>query len=314
MKPIPVIVVVFNRPEYSQACLDSLYEAEPGVPIFPVIVDNGSRRRTKSMLNEWAGRYEALPETTKQVIQKPTIRRLERNSGFAAGLNVGVKVALEAEAEYISVLHNDTIPFAGWASGLHSCLTQDDDEIVVAMPCTNYANEQGMCIKKYRERFQEVKPDNKVRILPEEIEAILEHTYPDGADKLLEDISTFEPEFSYSPELASFCMMFRANLAKEYPLFDEDFFPRGGEDKFWFLPMERDGLVCQIANRVFVHHFGNITSDGPGFCFPESAKVNQERFKEKVRELDKRGPDGFAYNEGETECETGQNHKSEEES
>ena len=32
-------------------------------------------------------------------------------------------------------------------------------------------------------------------------------------------------------------------------------------------------MVC------FVHHFGNITSDGDGFCFPEIMSQNRERFQ-----------------------------------
>ena len=77
---------------------------------------------------------------------------------------------------------------------------------------------------------------------------------------------------------------------EDYPWFDEDFFLRTYEDKLWFLPMERDGFVCMLANRAFVHHFGNVTSDGPGYNYPEGAKLNEEMFREKVRAMDKKGP------------------------
>jgi hypothetical protein len=68
--------------------------------------------------------------------------------------------------------------------------------------------------------------------------------------------------------------------------FDEDFWPRTYEDKFWFFKIQREGFCCQGCSYSYVHHFGNITSDGPGFCFPDMAKRNEEKYKEKIKIFD----------------------------
>jgi hypothetical protein len=168
-----------------------------------------------------------------------------------------------------------------------SCLEESDEEVAVIIPRTNYANEHQMCIPELRQKFIAIKPDNKSRITTDEINKILVRLY--GKDlKAPEVIKNETLKMSYCSDLASFCLLIRPSILRKMPKWDEDFFPRGYEDKFWFLPAERDGHVCMIANRTFVHHFGNITSDGPGFCFPEMIQVNKERYSRKVKELDSR--------------------------
>jgi GT2 family glycosyltransferase len=283
---VPVIVVVFNRPEYTQVCLDSLYDADPGCIIWPIIINNGSRRRTKSVLGRWIERYEELPQERQGLIKKPLIIENDKNGGFAVGVNLGIKTILE-DGSYgpTTILHNDTFVFDGWAAEMRSCLTSSDEEVAVVIPRTSYANEHGMCIEEIRNQFLNIKPSNKLRITVDEINAILYTVY--GKD--LKKPEKFGPEVldsSYSSEIASFCMMVRPEIIKKYQFWDEDFFPRGYEDKYWFLPIERNGYVCMISEKAFVHHFGNITSDGPGFCFQEMSQVNKDRFLRKVREMD----------------------------
>lgn len=286
MEALPVIIPVFNRPEYTRVCLDSLTETDPGCLIWPILVDNGSRRRTQELLKNW-------PEQTIQVphanLGEPTYIRLDWNKGFAAALNAGLAKALEKNPKAICIMHNDTVVFPGWAGEMKAVLDEAEEEVAAVVPRTNYANEHSMCMPMYRKRFEEIKPDNKVRISPEEIMEIVEKTYPNGKEKVLEELAASPMRSSYSPEIASFCMMVKTEVLKEYPLFDEDFFPRGYEDKLWFLRMERDGYVVSVANRAFVHHFGNITSDGPGFSFPREAQVNRAKFDEKVLELNRKG-------------------------
>lgn len=280
---VPVIIPVFNRPEYSQVCLDSLFEADHGCCIKPIIVDNGSRNRTKRVLEKYAS-------LAGPGIENPLVLTLPRNGGFAMAINEGLKAALESPGDSpIAILHNDTVVFDGWAREMMDCLLAEDEEVAVVMPRTNYANEQVVCLKDVRERFLEVKPSNKMRISPEEVLGLVSHVYPEGRSSFLEKIKNTEDlRTSYSPEIASFCMMVRRDVAVQHPAWDVDFFPRGYEDKYWFLPLEREGYVCMICNHAYVHHFGNITSDGPGFNFVEVCQINRERFASKVKEMDRR--------------------------
>lgn len=285
---IPVIIVVFNRPEYTQVCLDALYKVDHGCIIRPIIVDNGSRNRTMTMLQEWVDRWQETPEC-HGFVSRPTILRMDKNRGFAAGLNLGIAEARKSDPPFFIVLHNDTVVFPGWAGEMFACMSEADEEVAVIVPRTNYANEHSMCIKEVRERFEKIKPDNKMRILPEEIVDLVERTYPEGVRAFLEEVRKEPLRTSYSPEVACFCMMVRTRVFEENPGFDEDFFPRGYEDKFWFITLERSGFVTQIANHAFVHHFCNITSDGAGFSMPREMAILKQKFEEKVLELNRRG-------------------------
>lgn len=290
---IPVIIPVFNRPEYSQVCLDSLFEADHGCRIQPIIVDNGSRNRTKTVLQQYVGKKYASMGNPN--MEKPSIVTIPCNGGFAMAVNEGLKFALALPGDSpIVILHNDTVVFDGWAKEMMDCLQTEDEEVAVVMPRTNYANEQVVCMQEVRERFLGVKPSNKMRVSSEDILGLFSHVYPEGRSSFLEKIKNTEDiRTSYSPEVASFCMMIRRSIATRYPTWDVDFFPRGYEDKFWFLPLEREGYVCMICNYAYVHHFGNITSDGPGFNFVEVCQINRERFISKVKEMDRRNRQGL---------------------
>jgi GT2 family glycosyltransferase len=236
-------------------------------------------------------RYDGLPEPRKAVVKKPTLLAKETNEGFAAGVNEGIRAVLDSgDFGPPIILHNDTVVVDNWAGEMKACLEEGEEEVAVVVPRTNYANEHQICVEELRQRFQEIKPNNKLRISVEEIRELVVGLYGKGTEppKILGNETL---RMSYCSEVACFCMMARTNLIKMFPKWDEDFFPRGYEDKFWFLPAERQGYVCMISNRSFVHHFGNITSDGPGFCFSEMFQINKERFLRKVRELDSKDKD-----------------------
>lgn len=284
---IKLISVVFNRPEYTELFLNSLYDVDHGMQIFPIIVSNGSRKKTQTIIQDWQNRHETLPTEIQHRVLKPEVIITGENKGFAGGINAALACnnPLFSSPGKICIMHNDTLPFAGWAKEMLDCFSFDDD-IAVVIPRTNYANEIGVCIPEIRSRFEPVKICNKERCEISDLLTVIEKTYPDKKETLLDSISTTNPRFSYTIDIASFCMMFDPELLQKYGKFDEDFFPRMYEDKMWFRQMQRDGLTCFIANRAFVHHWGNITTDGPGMCFPDIAKANEEKFKKKCDELD----------------------------
>lgn len=274
---VSVIIPVFNRPEYTEVFLENLNTVKHGCDIRPVIVDNGSRKKTKEVIEKWyANGWQ----------DKAKIVTLEKNVGFAGAVTAAFTEAdLE---EYVCIMHNDCIPFDGWLSEMMNVLMTSDEEVAVVIPRTNYANEGTPCVKELRESFQSLKPGNKDRIDPSELNNILEKAYPRGRNDVLSDLMKGYPmPSSYSIEISSFCMLTKKEFFRKYGNFDADFWPRGYEDKWWFRPLERDGYVCVIANYAYVHHFGNITSDGPGFSFPDNMKINEEKFKQKCLEADR---------------------------
>lgn len=280
MDAIDLIIPVFNRPDYTKACLDSLLECDAGAPHNVVIVDCGSRRRTEAIIHEWQGRAGRAGLTYNVV-------RLDSNKGFAGAVNEGV--GLCGVDGRICIMHNDCVAVQpGWLGEMSAVMDASFEDVACVVPRTNYANEPGVCVAELRDRFLALKRSNKERLLPEEIEGILRDTYPNGEKSIEDSLGAYSAiRSSYMPDLASFCLLVREGMFGRFGRLDEDFWPRGYEDKFWFVGLEREGYACEVANRAFVHHFGNATSDGPGFNFPDVMRMNEERFKAKMREMDK---------------------------
>jgi len=95
MKPkVTVIVLNWNGLDDTLACLDSLARLDYG-NLRALVVDNGSRvspRAAVEKAHAWV-----------EVVENP------RNLGYAEGNNVGMRIALEAGAEFVWVLNNDTV-------------------------------------------------------------------------------------------------------------------------------------------------------------------------------------------------------------
>ncbi|GBD25140.1 N-acetylglucosaminyl-diphospho-decaprenol L-rhamnosyltransferase [bacterium HR30] len=91
---VAVVVVNWNGNEDTLQCVESLERVDyPNVEI--IVVDNGSR----------------IDPTPVLQARFPTVKclRLPRNLGFTGGNNAGIRYALDAGAQYVFVLNNDTV-------------------------------------------------------------------------------------------------------------------------------------------------------------------------------------------------------------
>jgi GT2 family glycosyltransferase len=89
-----VITLNWNRKDDTLACLETLVcQTQAGFRI--LVVDNHS---TDGSPEEIANRYPQV----EQIVNS-------ENLGFAAGFNIGLKFALEAGADYLLILNNDTL-------------------------------------------------------------------------------------------------------------------------------------------------------------------------------------------------------------
>lgn len=206
---IPVIIPVFNCPEYTQSCLDSIFETDHGYPILPIIVDNGSRNKTKKIIQQYI--EEKYPSLNNIYVKKPQVITLKKNGGFSIAINEGLKVALEHSGnDPIVILHNDTIVFNGWVKELMDCLLAEDEEVIAIMPKTNYANEHLVCIQEIRDKFLEIKPHNKERISIDDINGLISKLYPEGKESFIKKIKNKSYiKTTYSSEISSFCIMIK---------------------------------------------------------------------------------------------------------
>jgi len=89
-----IIIPVFNRKKFTEACLESL--RKQAFPSFKVIVvDDGSTDGTAEMINE------KFPEVT--------VLKGGGNLFWTAAINIGIRYALKNGAQYIMTSNNDTL-------------------------------------------------------------------------------------------------------------------------------------------------------------------------------------------------------------
>lgn len=94
--PIVAVIVVFEDVEDTIACLRAL-RASQGADVRPVVVDNGSRWDIRAALGG--------------VLDGATFVRATENRGYAAGVNLGLRIGFAAyrDANIAVVLNNDVL-------------------------------------------------------------------------------------------------------------------------------------------------------------------------------------------------------------
>lgn len=92
---VAVLILNWNGRELTIDCLDSLIPVEtPNVEL--IVVDNGS---TDGSVEAIRGRFG----------NRVTVIANEHNLGFAGGNNAGIRYALDAGADFVLLLNNDTV-------------------------------------------------------------------------------------------------------------------------------------------------------------------------------------------------------------
>ena len=183
-----VIIAAWNQLEKTIECLRSFWGSDE--ERFDVLlVDNGSDPPIGPQL------LEQFPELQ--------ILRSEKNLGFSAGYNVGIREVLRAGYTYQFILNNDTALSASTVIQLRDHLAKSDSAVVGVMPKIYYLNDQDRIWSvgcDFRPILKELKGDRRGEL---DIEK----------DKL----GMPPKEVSFTP----FCaIMFRRNIFDELGLFD----------------------------------------------------------------------------------------------
>lgn len=101
---VSVIILSWNDAAAATNCLESVFDshhARTGV----TVVDNASEGATVAAL---LARFPQLNESGSELTPHTLIIN-ERNLGFAAGCNVGLRYALDRRSDYILLLNQDTV-------------------------------------------------------------------------------------------------------------------------------------------------------------------------------------------------------------
>jgi GT2 family glycosyltransferase len=123
---IYAVILTYNHFSDTKECLESLFKSDY-LNMKILLVDNGSS--------------DGTPELIRQ--QYPQIQVIENsnNLGVPAGYNVGFRVALQKNADYILMLNNDTIISADMVSQLLK-VAEEDPETGIVMPKIMYYDQK----------------------------------------------------------------------------------------------------------------------------------------------------------------------------
>ena len=120
-----VVIPTWNLRKVLIECLQSLLQSE-GICFKTIVVDNAST--------------DGTPEAIQMNFKKDvTVLLSEHNLGFAGAINMGVKFALDAGAEYIFILNNDTLMEPETLKNLAK-LFECQDKVGIISPIIYYAN------------------------------------------------------------------------------------------------------------------------------------------------------------------------------
>jgi GT2 family glycosyltransferase len=213
MPSISVIIANYNGADYLRDCLSSL-SAQTFTDFEVIVVDNGSADDSVALIKKEFPRVRVIP--------------LKRNTGFAAGNNVGISAS---SAPFIATLNNDTIAGEAWLTALHEAALSDERVGMVAS-------------KIFLDR------DGK------ELDSVGMLIYPDGMSRQRGHGETDRGQFDDAGEVlfpSACAALYRRKMLDEIGFFDEDFFSYC-EDSDLGLRARLAGWKAILAPRAVVRH------------------------------------------------------------
>jgi len=269
---ITVVVAVYNQEGYTRACLDAIFRHSP--PDTQVVVwDNGSTDPIRQLCSCYPkGRLE--------------YHRSEKNVGVPEAYNQCLRTLVRTDR--VCFVHNDVIVTPEWLDRMAAHLSGQKAHAVVC-PRTNYCDKASFVYDvAIAERTSKNKPPNKAigRITTDLIRVVLKSTFgEDGLDGFARQVSEKAMGAARSAvEVGDFCFLTKTETLAAIGGFDE----RLGPHTYWDMELrdrlENFGYGICIADDVFVHHHGNLTSDGPGFDFRRLLGRNRGVYDKLCRE------------------------------
>jgi GT2 family glycosyltransferase len=134
-----IILVNWNKPQLTLSCVESLKKSSYKQYKI-VIIDNGSIDNSLELLNSKTSDYHLLIS--------------DKNLGYTGGNNLGIKYALENDAEFILLLNNDTLVEYNTLEILINTISEDNN-IGIVQPKIYYYPEKDViwCGPTYLNKF-----------------------------------------------------------------------------------------------------------------------------------------------------------------
>lgn len=218
MSKTACIILNYKGPRKALGLIDSLEKTLWKNKII-FAVENGSGDDSKTLLTERLGE--------EQVITTPI------NLGFAGGMNLGLKRALESDAEFFWLLSKDLTVEPDCLNHLHSLWPRLLKPGMLGSLTDLNATEQIY--------FCQAKIDRHGR------------TRHKGEDSLISELPELKAEFGETDYVNGSCIFTHRSVIEKIGLIPEDYFLYF-EDSDWGLRAQRSGYKNYVSFRSRVHH------------------------------------------------------------
>jgi O-antigen biosynthesis protein len=216
-RAVKIVVPVYNAWHIARRCLEAV-RTRTSWTYELVVVDDASDDYTRRNLVQWMDQHGGVRQ------HGPVeLLRNEKNRGFAATVNRGIRGSQFDVATYVCLLNSDVLVTPGWLTKMVLALESDERNAIVC-PATNNTAVVDIPMSQGASYLH----------MNQALEAFAQRRYP-------EILPT------------GFCFMFRRSLLDEIGYFDEGFRDFGEETDFWWKAVKA-GYRAVMADDTYVFH------------------------------------------------------------
>ncbi len=227
-----IVIPNWNGEDSLRACLDSLLKQTEKATI--IVVDNGSVDGSLKLLEQYSG-VIVLPQP--------------KNLGFDAGVNIGIRRAIDEDCEYVALFNNDAVADKNW---LRNLISELDDHPDVGISAPKF-----MSIDK--EHLDSTGDFYTSWGLP----------FPRGRDEV--DSGQYDHNIEVFGATGG-ASAFRISMLKQLGLFDEDFFAYYEDIDISFRAQLAGWKVHYVPAAIAYHDTGSTSRKIKGFTTYQTLK------------------------------------------
>lgn len=222
MKPVAIVVPVFNAIDDLRACIDSVRAHTPKGTYRLILIDDAS---SDERVAAFFGELAELDDPDLELL------RNHQNLGFVATTNRGM--ALFADLDVL-LLNSDTLVTSSWLDRMQRCAASDRRIGTI----TPFSNNAEIC------SFPLFCRDNPLSDLP-------------PLDRIAAAFAARKPIYPDIPTAVGFCMYIRRSLLSAIGNFDAETFGKGyGEENDFCMRAAAAGFRNVLCDDAFVAHTG----------------------------------------------------------
>jgi GT2 family glycosyltransferase len=233
MREVSVVIPNWNGKDSLKACLDSLLiqSLKPTI----IVVENGSTD----------GSNKFLADTYPDIV----VLEQQRNLGFAGGVNVGIRYAIENNHQFVALFNNDAVADKAWLKNLHQELLDNSHSGIATC------------------KFMDI--ENKHIDSTGDLYTIWGLPYPRGRG---EEVSNQYDEQTDIFAASGGASLYRVKMLQEIGLFDEDFFAYYEDVDLSFRAQLAGWKISYVPSSIAYHQIGATSSKIKGFTTYQTMK------------------------------------------